>query len=52
MCIRDRVYISYYALSTPMAGGSTTLADELMNEGVFTASAFDSAKKLVATARL
>lgn len=46
------VYISYYALSTPMAGGSTTLADELMNEGVFTASAFDSAKKLVATARL
>ena len=46
------VYISYYALSTPMASENSTLADQLIRDSVFTASAFDNAQKLVTTPRL
>ncbi len=46
------VYISYYALSTPVAGSSTPLEQQLLSKGVFTQAALSNAHALVKTARL
>ena len=46
------VYVSYYALSTPVSGSTTTLEQRLIFQGVFSQSALNSAHKLVTTARL
>lgn len=58
MLQRDRflraelVYISYYALEAPLPYGSRTLADQLMDAGVFTAGEWASARGLVTSWRL
>lgn len=46
------VYVSYYALSTPVSGNSTALEQQLVSQGVFSQSALDSAHTMVKTARL
>lgn len=46
------VYISYYALETDLADGSGTLADRLMEQGVFSRSAWRDSWALVSTQRL
>lgn len=46
------VYLSYYALSSSIAGARTTLADDLIASGVFTKSAWSAASAQVKTARL
>lgn len=58
MLRRDRflraelVYISYYALEAPLPNSSRTLADQLMDAGVFTAREWESARGLVTSWRL
>lgn len=58
MLRRDRflraelVYISYYALESPLPDGARTLADRLMDAGVFTAAEWASARGLVSSWRL
>lgn len=58
MLRRDRflraelVYISYYALEAPLPNSGRTLADRLMDAGVFTAAEWDSARGLVTSWRL
>ncbi len=39
----ELVYISYYALEVPVAGSGLTLAQRLMDKGVFTQFEQDSA---------
>ena len=48
----ELVYISYYALGAWMPDGSQTLADVLMDKGVFDYSAYRDAEKLVTGWRL
>lgn len=58
MLRRDRflraelVYISYYALEGPLPNGNRTLADQLMDAGVFTSSEWETARTAVASRRL
>lgn len=58
MLQRDRflraelVYVSYYALESPLPGGGRTLADQLMGSGVFTAVEWETARGLVTSQRL
>lgn len=58
MLQRDRflraelVYISYYALDALLPNSSRTLADQLMDAGVFTAAEWASARGLVTSWRL
>ena len=58
MLQRDRflraelVYISYYALDALLPNSSRTLADQLMDAGVFTAGEWESARGLVTSWRL
>lgn len=58
MLRRDRflraelVYISYYALEAPLPNGGRTLADQLMDAGIFTAGEWASARGLVTSWRL
>lgn len=58
MLQRDRflraelVYISYYALDALLPNSSRTLADRLMDAGVFTAAEWASARGLVTSRRL
>ena len=46
------VYISYYALSTPVSGSSTALEQQLISQGIFSQSALNDAHAMVKTARL
>lgn len=48
----DLVYISYYALEARLAGGSRTLAEDLMNKGVFTRQERERAAEMVTGWRL
>lgn len=47
----DLVYVSYYALDTPMAQGGQTLRDVLLERGVFTAAESREADRMVPSAR-
>ena len=47
----DLVYVSYYALDTPMAQGGQTLRDVLLECGVFTAAESREADRMVPSAR-
>lgn len=46
------VYLSYYALSTPVSGSSNTLEQQLISAGVFTEKSAAQAHTLITTARL
>lgn len=46
------VYLSYYALSMPIAGQDLTMEQKLLRGGAFDRSALDSAHALVNTARM
>ncbi len=48
----DMVYLSWYALETPVAGSTQTLHSKLEASGVFAADAYRSAKALVTSPRL
>lgn len=48
----DLVYISYYALDSLLPDGNATLAQELMEEGVFDEQAWLEAQELVTSRRL
>lgn len=48
----DLVYISYYALGSLLPEGDETLAQRLMDEGVFTEQAWIQAREMVASQRL
>lgn len=48
----DLVYLSYYALQASLPDGMTTLADQLMQRGVFSSSDYYSAQQLVTTVRI
>lgn len=48
----ELVYVSYYALESPLPNSGRTLADQLMDAGVFTAAEWDSARGLVSSWRL
>ena len=48
----DLVYISYYALSARLPDGQQSLADQLINQGVFTATEWAEAQGMVASQRL
>lgn len=47
----DLVYISYYALDTELANGDQTLAEALMDKGVFTKRMLRDATELVSSKR-
>lgn len=47
----DLVYVSYYALDTPMAQGGQTLRDVLLERGVFTAAESRETDRMVPSAR-
>ena len=47
----ELVYVSYYALDTPMAQGGQTLRDVLLECGVFTAAESREADRMVPSAR-
>ena len=47
----DMVYLSWYALETPVAGSSQVLHSKLEGAGVFAADAYRSAKAMVTSAR-
>ena len=46
------VYLSYYALTTPVSGSTNTLEQQLAAQGVFSQSALTAAHAMVTTARL
>lgn len=48
----DLVYVSYYALDTPLPDGRQTLGELLMEKGVFTEEDWDAARELVSGWRL
>ena len=48
----ELVYLSYYSLDAYLPDGSQTLADALMDRGVFTAKAYSKAQNLVPCYRL
>ena len=48
----DLVYISYYALSARLPDGQQSLADQLINQGVFTTTEWAEAQGMVASQRL
>lgn len=48
----ELVYISYYALQAVLPDGETTLAQSLMDSGVFTREAWQSAQRMVLSQRL
>lgn len=48
----DVVYLSYYALETPLAGDHAVLHEKLEGQGVFRSSAYSEAKKTVASPRI
>ena len=48
----ELVYLSYYSLDAYLPDGSQTLADALMDRGVFTAKAYSKAQNLVPGYRL
>lgn len=48
----DLVYISYYALEAPLAGGGPTLAETLISKGIFTRWEQDAAAGMVTSWRL
>ena len=48
----DLVYISYYALYAQLPDSWNTLADALMDKGVFSMSAWRNAERLVTSSRL
>lgn len=48
----DLVYISYYAMEADLPDGSQTLAELLMEKGVFTKQAWRNARELVTSERL
>ena len=47
----DLVYLSWYALETPVAGSSQALHSKLESAGVFAADAYRSARAMVTSAR-
>lgn len=48
----DLVYISYYALDSLLPDGVRTLADQLMNQGIFTSSEWEAARTAVPSGRV
>ena len=48
----DLVYLSYYALQATLPDGSNTLADQLMNKGVFSYNSYRDAMALVSSNRI
>ena len=48
----DLVYISYYALDSNLSGGTETLRDVLISQGVFTSSEAENANTLVSSSRI
>ena len=48
----DLVYLSYYALQADLPDGTATLADQLMDKGVFSAADYRDAQKLVSSDRI
>ncbi|MBR6678025.1 MAG: S-layer homology domain-containing protein [Oscillospiraceae bacterium] len=48
----DLVYLSYYALQATMPDGADTLADQLMEKGVFSPADYRSARQLVSSERI
>lgn len=48
----DLVYLSYYALQATLPDGTSTLADQLMAKGVFSAADYRSAQTLVSSDRI
>lgn len=48
----DVVYLSYYALESPLSDADRTLQQKLSSAGVFTAEAYRAARTLVTSARI
>ncbi len=48
----DLVYLSFYALQAMLPGGEMTLADQLMEKGVFTYRQYRAANAMVTSARI
>lgn len=48
----DVVYLSYYALESPLSDADRTLQQKLSSAGVFTAEAYRAARALVTSARI